>query len=137
MSFKSFYEMLPEEIVKARVQSGFAFIPVGPLEWHSYHLPIGIDALIAERICELVAEKVGGVYFKPLLLGTDEQRKKEDLKRWGFNDDDQIFGMNFPDLPLVCEYCSREDLISNVDRRIRFLRAPGKEIPVSRPRKKN
>ena len=104
MKLKSFYEMLPGEIIEVRGHSGCAFIPVGPIEWHSYHLPIGTDAIIAEEICRLVAEKVNGVYFKPLHLGTDEQRLEENLIKWGFNKEDKIFGMNFPELPLVCEY---------------------------------
>lgn len=125
MSLKSFYEMLPEEIIKARGVSGCAFIPVGPIEWHSFHLPMGTDSIIAEQICMLVAEKVNGVYFRSLDLGTDEQRQEEDLKKWGFDKDDKIFGMNFPELPLVCEYCSMEALKSNTRRRIEFIKDCG------------
>jgi creatinine amidohydrolase/Fe(II)-dependent formamide hydrolase-like protein len=119
---KPFHELIPDEIISSRNKSGCAFVPVGPIEWHSYHLPVGTDALIAERICELVAERVGGVYFKPLFLGTDALRNENELLSWGFKKEDKIFGMNFPDLPLVSEYCSMEDLKSNVTRRLKFLR---------------
>lgn len=119
---KAFYELIPDEILKARNKSGCAFIPVGPIEWHSYHLPIGTDAIIAESICKLVAERVEGVYFKPLFLGTDALRSEEELSKWGFQKGDKIFGMNFPDLPLASEYCDREELESNVVRRLKFLR---------------
>jgi len=122
MSIKPFYEMLPEEIINARDASGCAFIPVGPIEWHSFHLPVGTDALIAEQICILVAENVNGVYFKPLNLGTDEYRGEKNLKQWGFDKNDVIFGMNFPELPIVCEYCSVEELKSNTRRRINFVK---------------
>jgi len=125
MSLKSFYEMLPEEIVKAREISGCAFIPVGPIEWHSYHLPMGTDALISEKICELVAEKVNGIYFKPLFLGVDSFRNEDELLKLGFKKDDKIFGMNFPELELVSEYCNKEDLISNIERRLKFLKDCG------------
>jgi creatinine amidohydrolase len=119
---KPFHEMRPGEIIKARDKSGCAFVPVGPIEWHSFHLPIGTDAIIAEQICIIVAEKINGVYFKPLNLGTDEYRREDDLKKWGFDINDIIFGMNFPELPLASEYCSREELESDIRRRLNFLK---------------
>lgn len=122
MHLKSFYEMRPDEIIKARNGSGCAFIPVGPIEWHSYHLPMGTDALIAEKICESVACRVGGVYFKPLNLGVDAFRTEKELIEYGFNKTDKIFGMNQPGLPLRCEYCSKRELISGIKKRIEFVK---------------
>ena len=119
---KPFYEMRPDEILKARNSSGCALIPVGPVEWHSYHLPIGTDALIAEGICRLTAKEIKGIYFKPLLLGTDKYRTEEQLLSWGFKKDEKIFGMNFPELPLVSEYCKAEELVDTVSRRLQFVK---------------
>ena len=118
---KSFYELRPEQILEARDKSGCALIPVGPLEWHSYHLPYGTDAMIAESICSIVAERIGGVYFPPLLLGTDQTRTEEQLIDWGFEKKDKIFGMNFPELPLKSEYCSPEELTAALTRRLKFI----------------
>ncbi|MBM3706188.1 MAG: creatininase family protein [Actinobacteria bacterium] len=119
---RSFYELRPEHIMESREKCGIAFVPVGPLEWHSYHLPFGTDAMIAEGIAKLVAEKIGGIYFPPLLLGTDQTRTAEQLDAWGFDKSEDIFGMNFPQLPLKSEYCSPEELAIAVTRRLKFIR---------------
>jgi hypothetical protein len=62
------------------------------------------------------------VYFKPLFYGTDMYRSKKLLLEWGFKGDEKIFGMNFPGLPLASEYCSPEELISAVSRRLEFVK---------------
>jgi creatinine amidohydrolase len=36
-------------------------LPVGTIEWHSHHLPLGLDGLVAEAICEQTADAVDGV----------------------------------------------------------------------------
>jgi len=108
-------EMKPNEIIRARDISSCAFIPVSPcFEWHSFHLPLGTDALISESICAIVSEKIGGIYFRPLSFGLDVFRNKKQLKEWGFNLKEKIFGMNFPDLPLTSEYCKQEEMIKTI-----------------------
>jgi len=120
---KSFYELRPEEVLASRERCGIVFIPVGPIEWHSYHLPFGTDAMIAEGICSLVAERTGGLYFPPLLLGTDKTRTEKELEAWGFDKNEKIFGMNFPALPLNSEYCTAEELTMAITRRLDFVKS--------------
>lgn len=122
MSLKPYYEMKPDEIIRARELSGCVFIPVSPIEWHGPHLPMGTDALISESICRLVAEKINGVYFNALFLGTDAFRSEEELLNLGFNKKDKVFGMNFPCLPLVSEYCDKEKMKSCVKGRLEFVK---------------
>lgn len=62
-------EMLPHEIVRRRKRFAAAFIPLGGLEWHGEHLAVGNDALKAEKLCEIAAEKSGGFAFPPLWYG--------------------------------------------------------------------
>jgi len=38
-----------------------AFWPLGLLEHHGWHLPIGFDGIKAKRICMRVARETGGV----------------------------------------------------------------------------
>lgn len=119
-------EMLPGEILAARDRCGCAFVPVSPaFEWHSFHLPPGTDALVAEGVARAGAEAVGGIWFRPLSFGLDEWRPEEQLLAWGFEKDDRIFGMNFPDLPLASEYCEPEEMCAAVTNRLRALRACG------------
>ena len=122
---KSFYEMRPDEIMDLRDKSSCAFIPVSPLEWHSYHLPYGTDAIISKGICELVAEKVNGVYFKTLNCGLDGYRNSRELEMWGFKNNDKIFGINFPKLPLISEYCTKKELELSLIKRLKFIKGCG------------
>lgn len=62
-------EMLPHEIVARRENFPAAFIGLGGLEWHGEHLAVGNDALKAEKLCELAAERSGGFAFPTLWYG--------------------------------------------------------------------
>src|SRR5438445_622247 len=45
------YELMrPPEIAQARARLPLAFIPIGPLEWHGPHLPMGMDGLHAHPV---------------------------------------------------------------------------------------
>ncbi len=119
-------EMRPEQIVAARDGSGCAFMPVGPaFEWHSFHLPIGADALIAEAVCRSVARRVGGIWFRPLSFGLDSWRGEDLREQWGFAPDERVFGMRFPELPVCSEYCETEEMSSAVRNRLHALRRTG------------
>lgn len=47
-----------------------AFVPIGPLEFHGPHLPLGLDLLVARGICLRAAERTGGLVFPALSHGT-------------------------------------------------------------------
>ena len=56
------FELLrPDEILNEKKRCSIVYLPVGPLEWHGPHLPLGTDPLIAEAISRKVAEIVGGL----------------------------------------------------------------------------
>ena len=58
----------PDELERAVASKPVAFVPWGALEWHSAHLPVGLDGLVAESIAARVAERVGGVVLPPFYL---------------------------------------------------------------------
>ena len=119
-------ELRPREIVEARDRTGIIFIPISPaFEWHSYHLPLGTDAIIAEALSSLAAERTGGLYFPAMSFGTDEWRTSESLAKWGFGQDERVFGMRFPRLPLASEYCEKEDMIRALGSRFECVRLSG------------
>jgi creatinine amidohydrolase/Fe(II)-dependent formamide hydrolase-like protein len=64
-----YHEMLPHEIVRRRREFPAAFVASGCLEWHGEHLAVGNDALKAEKLCELAAQKSGGFAFPTLWYG--------------------------------------------------------------------
>jgi creatinine amidohydrolase len=59
--FGRYAELLPHAMDAILAQYPIAYIPSGTLEWHSYHLPLGLDGMVAEAICERVAQRAGGV----------------------------------------------------------------------------
>lgn len=54
-------DMLPYEIVAARKAKPVAYLPLGGLEWHGEHMAVGNDALKAHELCQLAAERGGGL----------------------------------------------------------------------------
>jgi creatinine amidohydrolase len=60
----------PHQIRDAIGQHPVAYVPLGTLEWHSEHLPVGLDSLTAYGICLRAARAAGGVVLPPLYYGT-------------------------------------------------------------------
>lgn len=60
-----FERMLPGELDEAVRECPLAWLPIGTLEWHGPHLPVGLDALKAHALCLRIAERAGGVVLPP------------------------------------------------------------------------
>ena len=50
-------------------KSPVAYVPLGSLEWHGEHAPLGLDGLKAHALCEAAAERTGGVVFPTVYWG--------------------------------------------------------------------
>lgn len=62
--------MRPAQIVAARQRADVAFLPLGAIEWHGVHNPVGVDAIKAHGVCCAAADKLGGgAVFPPLVYG--------------------------------------------------------------------
>ena len=62
--------LAPHEIDSRLAERSLVYVPVGSLEYHQEHLPIGLDALNAHGVCLAAAEAHGGVVLPPLFYGT-------------------------------------------------------------------
>ncbi len=123
---RSAEELRPGEIIEAIQKGPYAFIPVSPMfEWHSFHLPMGTDALITEELARQAVSRIGGIWFRPLSFGLDAWRTNEEKEKWGFRHDEEVYGMNFPDLPLKSEYCNREEMVLAVKNRLNAISGCG------------
>ena len=91
-----FERLRPAEIVAEMRQRPLIFLPVGPLEWHGPHLPLGTDPMIAHGVALRVAARVGGVVLPAFFCGTERERSPELLRNLGFKGDEWIVGMDFP-----------------------------------------
>ena len=65
-----FEEMTAEEIAAARAERSLVYVPIGSLEFHGCHLPVGLDTMHAHAFCLAVAEKTAGVVLPPTYWGT-------------------------------------------------------------------
>lgn len=64
-------ELLPEECVQRIKEIPVAYLPLGTLEWHGPHMPLGADGIQSKELFVRVAEKVGGVVLPMLFMGPD------------------------------------------------------------------
>lgn len=82
------YNMLrPGQIIERRGTCPAAYVPIGTLEWHGVHNPVGADTLQAEGLAILAARKGGGLVFPPLYYG---ESRVEALMEANSHDRDQI-----------------------------------------------
>ena len=58
-------------------------IPVGAMEWHDLHLPIGYDYLKAVELCKKIAERVGGAVSPPISFGYAYHFTKDPIRSIG------------------------------------------------------
>jgi creatinine amidohydrolase len=62
--------LLPHEIETALAEHSVVYLPLGSIEYHSRHLPIGLDGLNAQGVCVRAAERGGGIVLPTLYYGT-------------------------------------------------------------------
>lgn len=48
------------------------YLPVGTIEWHERHMPVGTDGFTAHELSLLAAERTGGTVYPALYWGLDE-----------------------------------------------------------------
>lgn len=77
----------PEQIVARRESCPVAYIPLGTLEWHGPHNPVGADTLQAEGLALQCARTGGGLVFPPLYYG---ESRSESLMEANAADREQI-----------------------------------------------
>jgi creatinine amidohydrolase len=61
--------LLPHELRASMDARPVAYLPLGSIEFHSAHLPVGLDGLTAHGVCVRAAARSGGVVLPPLFYG--------------------------------------------------------------------
>ena len=87
MTEKVLYEELtPKEFLERLEQAPIAYLPMGTLEWHGAHLPLGSDGLQSRGIFVEIAKRVGGMVLPMLFVGPDRHKTTDDGK--------ELYGMD-------------------------------------------
>ena len=87
----------PGQLNEERERCPLVFVPVGPLEYHGPHLPVGMDAINATQCALEACRRLGkGVVHPTLYWGTERERPDWMLESLGFRKGDWVVGMDFP-----------------------------------------
>lgn len=75
-----YFELRPAEFRKRLASKALAYLPLGTLEWHGEHLPLGADAIQSEALMIEAAKRFGGIVLPPIFLGPDRRTETADQK---------------------------------------------------------
>ncbi len=79
-------ELTPKEFRERIAEAPIAYLPLGTIEWHGEHLPLGADGLQSQIFLEILANEVGGIVLPMYFLGPDLSRIVKGK---------QLYGMDF------------------------------------------
>ena len=74
MKYEKIYAPMlrPSELRRRLKDFPVIFLPVGSIEWHNEHLPLGTDTFHAEELCFRLAEELGGVVMPAFWWNTGD-----------------------------------------------------------------
>jgi len=78
-------ELVPQEFRERIKDCPVAYLPLGTLEWHGEHLPLGADGLQSQGFFVRLAEKVGGIVMPMLFMGPDRYTEVENGYLYGMD----------------------------------------------------
>lgn len=64
-----FERALPGDLAHALAEAPIAYVPMGTLEFHGWHMPFGFDALKAHALCMRACARTGGMVLPPSFFG--------------------------------------------------------------------
>ena len=123
------YERLTPSEFEARIKKvPIAYIPLGTLEWHGAHLPLGSDFLQSQNFFKKLAQRVGGVVLPPLFLGPDKVQEVNGFEYYGMD----WYVPNPPRQLIGSAYWVSEELFSVIiESLLKQLRRVGFKIVVA------
>lgn len=80
-----FEELTPTDFRQRIAEMPVAYLPLGTIEWHGEHLPLGADGLQSKEFFELVAGELGGIVYPMLFLGPDRKEVIDGEEYYGMD----------------------------------------------------
>ncbi len=78
MDTVKYEDLLPHQFRSRLAEHPVAYLPLGTLEWHGEHLPLGSDAIISHGLMVEAAVQLGGIVMPPIHLGPDRSQLQTD-----------------------------------------------------------
>ena len=66
-----YQELTPDEFSTRLAECPVAYLPLGTLEWHGDHLPLGSDGMQSLGVFKILAQEAGGIVMPMLFIGPD------------------------------------------------------------------
>jgi len=82
-------ELTPVEFTTRLKDCPVAYLPLGTMEWHGDHLPLGSDGLQSQEFFKRLAHQVGGIVLPMIFLGPDFHEPSYDTA------DKKYYGMDY------------------------------------------
>jgi creatinine amidohydrolase len=80
-----FEELTPTAFRERLAKAPVAYLPLGTIEWHGEHLPLGSDGLQSREFFIMLAREAGGIVYPMLFMGPD---RKEIIN------EEELYGMD-------------------------------------------
>ena len=127
MEFETRYEWLrPGQLRQRRDECPLIFVPVGPLEYHGPHLPLGVDAINCTQVAHASCRKLGrGVVLPTMMMGTERERGPAVLEALGLPPQSYVVGMDFPSRLWNSHYLPEEVFAIRLAAELRILIGQG------------
>jgi len=105
----------PDQLRAELTANPIVYLPLGPLEWHAPHLPVGTDPIHAEQAALAASEITGGLVYPALYWGTERERDPRMLDWIGLDRGQWVVGMDFAPDSIASHY-AYEDVFGLVVR---------------------
>jgi creatinine amidohydrolase len=125
-----YIELTPQEFKERLSRAPIAYLPLGTLEWHGNHMPLGADGLISTGFFVELAKRVGGIVLPMLFLGPDNSKTVNGKEYHGM--DIQSFPSQHPQQLLGSAYWVKKSLFKQIIAEIlKQLKRAGFKIVVA------
>lgn len=129
---KVLYEELRPAEFEARIsEAPIAYLPLGTLEWHGLHLPLGSDGLQSQGLFIDLAREAGGVVLPMLYVAPDLTREFEGTTYIGMDFYGRPEGQKPRRMPGSAYYIPEDLFISLLDALLGNLKRAGIQIVVA------
>ncbi|MFH0757216.1 MAG: creatininase family protein [Bacteroidota bacterium] len=78
-------ELTPTEFRERIAKAPVAYLPLGTIEWHGEHLPLGSDGLQSKGFFEMLARETGGIVYPMIFMGPDRKQVIDEKDYYGMD----------------------------------------------------